>query len=59
MDFDRRRLEGLSRDQTEDYLRRASLTYLECCVSLMLTHLPRDDVAKILEEEARLVREFD
>jgi hypothetical protein len=59
MDFDRSRLEHLSREQTEEYLRRASITYLECCVSLMLTHLPRAEVIEILEQEARMVREFD
>jgi hypothetical protein len=59
MNFDMSRLEELSHEQTEDFLRRASLTYLECCISLMLTHLPCDAVAEILEREARLVRDFD
>ena len=51
-------LERISQDQTENYLRRSSLTYLECCVSLMLTHMTMEEVAAILEQEARLVREL-
>ncbi|WP_315927064.1 hypothetical protein [Mesorhizobium sp. SP-1A] len=59
MGIDRRRLENHSQERTKEYLRRASVTYLECCVSLMLTHLPREEVVEILEQEAHLVREFD
>lgn len=42
--------------ETAAYLRRASVTYLECSISLMLTHLSRDEVAAILEQEAEMVR---
>lgn len=55
---ERHKLEDLSRQRVEDYLRRASITYLECCVGLMLTHLSHQKVAEILEQEARLLREF-
>ncbi|MBZ9794377.1 hypothetical protein [Mesorhizobium sp. ES1-4] len=41
------------------YLRRASITYLECCVSLMMTHLQREEVATILEQEADMLRRLD
>ncbi|WEX10191.1 hypothetical protein [Chelativorans sp. AA-79] len=53
-----RKIDRLSREQTNDFLRRSSLTYLECCVSLMLTHLTREEVATILEQEAHMVREL-
>lgn len=53
-----RRIDRLSREQTEAFLRRSSITYLECCVSLMLTHLTREEVAAILEQEARMVRDL-
>lgn len=35
------------------------LTYLECCISLMLTSMSRDDVAEILRAEAEMVSDFD
>jgi hypothetical protein len=41
------------------FLKRASITYLECCISLIMTHLPREDVAAILEREAEMLRELD
>jgi len=53
-----RKIDRLSREQTNEYLRRSSITYLECCVSLMLTHLSREEVASILEQEAQMVREL-
>lgn len=51
-------IDRVARQQTDIYLRRSSVTYLECCISLMLTHMPKDEVAEILEVEARLVREL-
>lgn len=53
-----RKVERLSQDQTAEFLRRSSLTYLECCISLMLTHLTREEVAAILEQEAEIVRDL-
>ncbi|ESZ14296.1 hypothetical protein [Mesorhizobium sp. L48C026A00] len=41
------------------FLRRTSITYLECCVSLMMTHLEREEVASILEKEADMLRTLD
>ncbi|MBE0693757.1 MAG: hypothetical protein IH590_11735 [Aquamicrobium sp.] len=51
-------LNDMARRQTDDYLRRSSITYLECCISLMLTHMSREQAAEILERQARLVREL-
>ena len=51
-------IEHLAEAETEAYLLRSSLTYLECCISLMLTHLPREDVARILDEEAEMLRQL-
>jgi hypothetical protein len=53
-----RKIDRLSQEQTNEFLRRSSITYLECCVSLMLTHLSREEVAAILEQEANMVREL-
>lgn len=49
----------LSKQCTDDYLRRSSVTYLECCISLMLTHMPPKQVARILEQEAHFIRDLD
>ncbi len=60
-DRQRRELEGIERlaqAEIEAFLKRSSLTYLECCISLMLTHLPRDEVAKILNDEAEMLRDL-
>ncbi|MFC3204673.1 hypothetical protein [Aquamicrobium soli] len=59
MDIDRNNLRKLSQERTEEYLHRTSLIYLECCVSLMLTHLSSNQVADILEKEAQMIRDFD
>lgn len=45
--------------QRDEFLRRSSLTYLECCISLMLTHMDKDQVAQILRQEAEIVEDFD
>ncbi|MBZ9771607.1 hypothetical protein [Mesorhizobium sp. CO1-1-8] len=54
-----REIDQLAERETAAYLRRASITYLECCVSLMMTHLQREEVASILEQEADMLRRLD
>lgn len=52
------RIRDMDDAATQDYLRRSSLTYLECCISLMLTHMSRDEVAQVLESEAQMVSDL-
>lgn len=52
-------IDRLARQSKADYLRRSSVTYLECCISLMLTHLTAEEVARILEQEAHFIRDLD
>jgi hypothetical protein len=52
-------IDQIAERETAAYLRRASITYLECCVSLMMTHLQREEVATILEREADMLRRLD
>lgn len=54
-----RKSDRMAARETQDFLRRASITYLECCISLMMTHLQREEVASILEREAAMVRQLD
>lgn len=51
-------IDTISEAATDEYLRRSSITFLEAAVSLMATHMSMDEVAMILEEEARQIREF-
>lgn len=57
MPHEHRRIDGQARKAQDEYLRRCSLTYLECCISLMLTHMSLEDVARVLERQAALLRE--
>ncbi|PSJ58773.1 hypothetical protein [Kumtagia ephedrae] len=52
-------IEEIAAAQTAAFLRRASITYLECCISLMLTHLSREEVVHILSQEARMLQQLD
>ncbi|TIV06178.1 MAG: hypothetical protein E5V94_12730, partial [Mesorhizobium sp.] len=52
-------IDKMAAAETAAFLRRASITYLECCVSLMMTHLRREEVASILEQEADMLRRLD
>lgn len=54
-----RDIDQIAARETAAYLRRASITYLECCISLMMTHLQREEVASILEREADMLRNLD
>ncbi len=51
-------VETLSKREAEEFLRRSSLTYLECCISLMLTHLSIEETAGVLERQAAILREW-
>jgi len=52
------RIDELAESATADFLRRSSLTYLECCIAVLLTHIGHEEVAAILEREAKDLREF-
>lgn len=58
MDDDLRRLNDLSSEAVREYLRRSSTTYLEACISLMLTSMSAEEAAQILEQEAKMLRDF-
>src|SRR6185437_6672240 len=45
-------VEALSEAATAEYLRRSSLTFLECAISLMASHMSMAEVAEILRQEA-------
>lgn len=53
------RINATSADSTKAYLERSSITYLECAVQLMLTHMSKQRVVETLRQQARIVEEFD
>lgn len=55
---DPRQVEKQPDEATSAFLRRSSLAYPEVCIAGMLTHMPLEEVARILEREARDLREF-
>jgi len=59
MDPLKRKIDELASSEKAAFLKRASITYLECCISLMMTHLPREEVSAILERQAEMLRELD
>jgi hypothetical protein len=52
------RIEAAAQAAIADHFRRSSLTYLECCIALMLTHMSREEVAEVLAREADMVRDL-
>jgi hypothetical protein len=51
-------LSQISASQVDDFLKRSSITFLECAINLMATHMSKEEIAATLEEEARLVKEM-
>jgi len=51
-------LDHLSEAATREYLRRSSLTFLECAISLLATHMSIEEVAQILRQEADDIEQF-
>ena len=53
-----RRIEEQAEAAAADSLRRQSITYLECAISLMLTHMNVKEVVAILDQEANDLEDF-
>lgn len=52
----RHALDRLARKEREAFLRRSSTRFLECAIHLCVTHMTLNEVADLLEEEARQLR---
>lgn len=52
------RVNAMSASATEAYLHRSSVAYLECAISLMMTHMNREDVVEILRKEVEMLEEL-
>lgn len=53
------RINAHSQSERDDFLRRNSLTYLECATSVMLTHMTKREVVEVLRRQAQIVQDFD
>lgn len=51
-------LDAIAQQEEADYLRRTSMTFLECAIHLCVTHMPMKEVAGILERHASILREY-
>lgn len=51
-------LSDIAEREADEYLRRSSSRFLECAVHLCASHMKMEDVAKLLEEHARIVRAY-
>lgn len=54
-----KRLEQMAEEATADWLCRSSITYLECAISLMLTHMTKKAVIEVLRAETKMLKEMD
>ena len=54
----RNALEKLARREREAYLRRSSVRFLQCAIHLCATHMTLSEIAELLEEEARQLRQY-
>jgi len=54
-----KRLEEMAEEATAAWLCRSSITYLECAISLMLTHMSKEAVVEVLRAETKMLEELD
>jgi hypothetical protein len=54
-----KRLDEMAEEATAEWLCRSSITYLECAISLMLTHMSKDAVIEVMRAEVKMLEEVD
>ncbi|MBW6424886.1 hypothetical protein KX729_25905 [Rhizobium sp. XQZ8] len=52
------RLSRICAEQQDAYLRRSSIRFLECAIHLCVTHMSLEEVARLLEAEAKMLRDL-
>lgn len=53
-----KRLEEMAEEATAEWLCRSSITYLECAVSLALTHMSKEAVIEVMRAEIKMLEEL-
>ncbi|PTM96150.1 hypothetical protein [Mycoplana dimorpha] len=52
-------LDAIAQQEQADYLRRTSMTFLECAIHLCVTHMPTKEVVRVLETHACILRDYE
>lgn len=54
-----KRLEEMAEEATAFWLARSSISFLECAIHLLLTHMTKDQVIEVLKTEIEMLDELD
>lgn len=54
-----KRLDEMAEEATAFWLARSSITFLECAINLMLTHMTKEAVIEVLRAETKMLEELD
>lgn len=54
-----KRLDEMAEEATAEWLCRSSITYLECAISLALTHMTKAAVIEVLRAELKMLEDLD
>lgn len=51
--------DAIAKDAEAAWLERSSISFLECAIHLMMTHMSKARVCQVLRQEARMIEELD
>lgn len=54
-----KRLDEMAEEATAEWLCRSSISYVECAISLALTHMSKEAVIEVLRAETKMLEELD
>lgn len=54
-----KRLDEIAEEAAAEWLCRSSITFLECAIHLMLTHMTKEAVIEVLKAETKMLEELD
>ncbi|MGN6538952.1 MAG: hypothetical protein ACTHKQ_24895 [Mesorhizobium sp.] len=54
-----KRLDEMAEEATAFWLARSSITFLECAIHLLLTHMTKEQVIEVLKTETEMLEGMD
>lgn len=54
-----KRLDEMAEEAAAEWLCRSSISFLECAIHLMLTHMTKEAVIEVLKAETKMLEELD
>lgn len=54
-----KRMDEMAEEATAEWLCRSSITYLECAISLALTHMTKEAVIEVMRAEIQMLEDLD